>query len=353
LVFVSCALCAVVYAAGSKLFGPRAGFIAGLITALSPGAVLNSVTILSDTLHAFLLACAFLVLQDLLRSSPPGASLGCGLLLGLSALTRPVSLYTPLIVAPVLWWARRTIKPGLWVILGAFIAVAPWFLRNRAASGRLTFSTIAEHNLWYHNLSYARAKAQGIPVDEARRLYAREVQTSGLRNVVRRDLRRYWKHLVLVQAAGTVIFWVAPDGYQWSYFLGTSPKATFGHDRMWDAGLPSAVRRLLGSPGGIASAVQLGYNAVETILALIGLLVCIRSPDRRTAAVLATAWCLYYAVVTSVVSNGRYRLPAEIVMALFAGAAVDAGLRAVRSRTHRTNHVPHRREAEIAAGGPG
>ncbi|MGQ9525342.1 MAG: ArnT family glycosyltransferase [Armatimonadota bacterium] len=323
LVLVSTALCVVVYAAAYRAFGPRTAVIAGLVMALSPGAVLNAVAMLSDSLHGLLLAVAFLFLQELMCCASARTALWCGLLLGIAALTRPVSLYAPLVLAPALSFAQRSIKPALWLVAGALIVVAPWFGRNYVTVHELTFSTIAEHNLWYHNLSYARARAQGISVDEARRLYARDVQSSGIQKVAARDIKRYWKELLIVQTVGTAMFWVAPDGYQWSYLLNANPKAAFGHDRMWDAGPLSAVRRVLSSPGGLASAVQACYNAMEAVLALTGLLLCVRNANRRALAAASTLWCLYYAVVTSVVSNGRYRLPAEIVMAVFAGAALD------------------------------
>ncbi len=95
---LSCILCGLTYIFASRLFGHRTGVVAALIMAVSPGAVLSSCSLLPDTPHAVLILLAVLALHSSLDSAPWKAALS-GLILGIAALFKPVSLYLPIVLS--------------------------------------------------------------------------------------------------------------------------------------------------------------------------------------------------------------------------------------------------------------
>lgn len=147
----------------------RLGLLAAGMWALYlPGAQLSA-RLLADSLFAFLQVAGafffFLTTLSLQRGRRAwGFAAAAGLLLGLAALTRPTSLYFPLLLGLALagWWAwsRRRRVPSavrnarvVWafstLILVMALVVAPWFVRNYRAFGQVVMgSTLVGFNFF-------------------------------------------------------------------------------------------------------------------------------------------------------------------------------------------------------------
>jgi len=319
---LSCILCGLTYIFASRLFGHRTGVVAALIMAVSPGAVLSSCSLLPDTPHAVLILLAVLALHSSLDSAPWKAALS-GLILGIAALFKPVSLYLPIVLSGVLALAKTHARIWLVVTAVALVVTVPWYVRNYLSTGKWFFSSIGAYNLVFYNLAFAKAKATRSKVEAVRFAYMREaIAKSGLESIVYREIPLYWPILLKNQLAGAVIFWMAADRFQWGYFLTGRYVQSGAHDRLWDTGLAAAIRRILRSPGGSVAVFQVFFNILVAILGFVGMLSALRRPGSKVVAALCLSTCIYYALTAGPVGFGRYRLPAEPFLATFAAGVL-------------------------------
>ena len=139
---------------GARLGDARAGMAAAWLYALSPSAALWSLTIMSESLFAFLLMAALALWVFTLTGGAPIGGLFAGMLLAAAALVRPIGL--PLIIL----WAglgliarsssdRRgsnSLRTGL-LVAGALVLLAPWVIRNWIARTRNGLCTLPVHGI--------------------------------------------------------------------------------------------------------------------------------------------------------------------------------------------------------------
>ena len=135
--FLGVVTVAMVYEVGRRLFGFQVGLLAGLWVALFPNLIFHTATFLTETLFMFIVLAALLVLMaEDWRVRPPSLSrlVVFALLVGLSALVRPISLLL-LPMVPLVWllarfgWRRMLLDTGV-VFFVAAAVIAPWTIRN-------------------------------------------------------------------------------------------------------------------------------------------------------------------------------------------------------------------------------
>ena len=136
-VFLSVATVALVYYLGRRLFTPTVGLLAALWMALFPNLIFHTAAFLTETLFIFLVLAALAVLFSFRwQEERPGWArlLVFGVLLGLSALVRPISLLL-LPLLPIAWliagfgWQRALGYSGAVLVVTAAV-IAPWTIRN-------------------------------------------------------------------------------------------------------------------------------------------------------------------------------------------------------------------------------
>ncbi len=135
------ATCVLIWALGRRMWGPRAGFLAGLMLAVAPIMVAESKLATTDaTLALWLVGCQFCLRELALRPSRALAAV-FWVCLSLACLTKgPIGpLYLVVATALSWWWGwpalrvwRRLFPP--WGLLGLAIATLPWFLIVAIAS---------------------------------------------------------------------------------------------------------------------------------------------------------------------------------------------------------------------------
>jgi 4-amino-4-deoxy-L-arabinose transferase-like glycosyltransferase len=153
---------AAVYALGRRAFNPAVGRVAAAIFWLYPAFVLFDFLVLTETLYTLWLVL-FVLLAIILVQSGSGhrlTALLCGLVLGLSCLTRSVLWPLPLVICPMLLtmpdgtWARRLVLTALF-LAGFTTVIAPWAIRNTRVQGVLTIvDTMGGINLRMGNYEY-------------------------------------------------------------------------------------------------------------------------------------------------------------------------------------------------------
>jgi len=124
--------------------------MAGLIYAINPFAVYYSNMILSETLFTLLIAIMFYLLACFFDGQRYVHLAISGVVLGLSALCRPIALYVPLLILAGLLSVkipfRKKVLSCILFILCFFVVVTPWYLRNHKYYHRWTLSPIDELN---------------------------------------------------------------------------------------------------------------------------------------------------------------------------------------------------------------
>jgi 4-amino-4-deoxy-L-arabinose transferase-like glycosyltransferase len=119
-----------------RLAGPVAAIIGAVLFALYPNLIFHTGALLGETLYNFL----FLAFLALLLSRPWDAAftnvriLGCGVLLGLAVMVRPISLAVIPVVVLCWLWSRKdyrvTARFTVVLMIGVVACIVPWTVRN-------------------------------------------------------------------------------------------------------------------------------------------------------------------------------------------------------------------------------
>lgn len=153
------------------MFGDRAGLIGGLFYAVEPTLLWLSMSLLSETLFLFFLSAALWYLVHYLKEEDEHHRLVYlgwgGLMIGLSALTRAISLYLPIVLCMfLLTTGRRNLVHGIvrCLVFGGvfFIAIAPWIVRNMINTGTMAFSTASDNSLLILHVGRMESNRKGI-----------------------------------------------------------------------------------------------------------------------------------------------------------------------------------------------
>ncbi|MCU1371718.1 MAG: glycosyl transferase [Ilumatobacteraceae bacterium] len=119
-----------------RVAGSTAALVAAVVYALYPNLIFHTGALLGETLYNFL----FLAFLALLLSRPWDASFrtpriaGCGVVLGLAVMVRPISLAViPVVVLCWLWTRKDYRVIARWtgaLLLGVLVCIVPWTIRN-------------------------------------------------------------------------------------------------------------------------------------------------------------------------------------------------------------------------------
>jgi 4-amino-4-deoxy-L-arabinose transferase-like glycosyltransferase len=113
--------------------------LAAILTAISPHLVAMNIYLLTETLFCLALCGAAWAFTRLVHRPLLSWSLILGAILGLANLTRPSLLFFPFLLSIFILWqfkSRQRAKLALMVLIGFFIVMAPWHIRNLVALER-------------------------------------------------------------------------------------------------------------------------------------------------------------------------------------------------------------------------
>jgi 4-amino-4-deoxy-L-arabinose transferase-like glycosyltransferase len=133
----------------SRFFGYFAGLIAAFLYAIYIPFIYYTGLILSETTFFFFTFAALFMLSRFYCSNKKSELVFAGVLFGLSALTRPVSLPLPILAFFLFLFRKddseniprffRAIKTTLALLLVVFLTIVPWSIRNWIVEGEPVF----------------------------------------------------------------------------------------------------------------------------------------------------------------------------------------------------------------------
>ncbi len=328
-----------VFAATRELFGERAGLLAAAVVTLYPGLAIFDYLILSEALFATLVAAAaWAYVRMFSRSSLP-AALAAGVFTSLAALTRSVVYPLPVVMAAVALvagsaglWRRVALAIALFLAAGA--TLAPWAIRNSRLQGLpVLVDTMGGMNMRMGNYEFtpldrmwdavsergSRSWIVGLPEappgggdwnDGQKDRWARQ---EAIRFVVAHPGLTAWRDLVKFGD-----FW--------------------GLERDFVAGVEQGLFRPPRVVAVVGSAIIVAYPMVLALMILgLGRL----GRDNWPAAWVPVIMILFVcALHTLVFGHPRYRVPLTPLMAVYAGAAIDARAWHSRGGVWRSRVVP-------------
>ncbi|MFH2069138.1 MAG: glycosyltransferase family 39 protein [Candidatus Omnitrophota bacterium] len=189
--------CLFAFFIGKRVFGDKKpALLGGLLTAVSPSLVASTSYILTETLTAFLVTAAVLLLMKARAEKKKGGWLFSGVVLGLATLTRPVTILFPFfLLAGFLIFSQKKARDTFFVIifcLGMALPILPWTIRNAVVFKHfIPVSVGSGFNLWvgsylpwngdynWKNLSDSEELVKGLSQIEADRKFFAE----GVKNI--------------------------------------------------------------------------------------------------------------------------------------------------------------------------
>jgi 4-amino-4-deoxy-L-arabinose transferase-like glycosyltransferase len=144
---------ALAFGLGLITFGRTAAVIGGLAAAISGELLLWEHYMMTESLFTFLVTLATFLFVLGVRSQKAAAFIGCGLAIGLAALTRPHAQVLLLLGPLVLAWhyrgLRRIWRPTVLLASAMLIVIVPWMVRNYLTHGTFTIAGSLGQQLVY------------------------------------------------------------------------------------------------------------------------------------------------------------------------------------------------------------
>jgi tetratricopeptide (TPR) repeat protein len=316
--------CLLIYGLGRRTFGPAAGLGAGLLAATYWPWIYFDGELQDVSLSLFLNLGALSLLLRWRPGASPGWPLAAGVVLGLSAITRPTVLVVlPVAMVWLFWPARgmggaerpaRLVAVGL-LAVGTALAIGPVTWMNRvgggdrvliAAQGGVNFYIGNHRGSDGHSARFPGARADWWSLVEessrqAERARGRTLRPSEVSSHWYREGLRFW-----LQEPGAAIRLALRKA---GYLLGAPERANNKQIRFFIERYAPLL--LLPWPG---------YGLVLP-LALAGLL---WGRGGRAAALLGGMAALYGAAVVAFFVTARFRMPVAAVLCILAGGGLVA-----------------------------
>jgi len=332
---------ALVYGIGRSLLGrPGPALVAAAIVALHPADIAAPTAVLTETCFTLLVLLGLWSVADRERRGIGSASFG-GLMIGLSALVRPVSVFLGPAVALWMLVTDRRLKTLVLAVLMMALSLAPpltWMARNQAVGFGYRLSSIPYINTYFYGNAYMRITEAGgdwktdwpatvnTLMAELRQAQAERPDANvfdTMKDLGIQAIRE--KPALYASVLKESMIKLFTDHSMGGLYqqLGLTYTPTGLRDKLMAEGLSwSSVMDALKNPTGWLALVWVGWNGVLLVGMILGsIMLLIR---RRFAAFLLLGGVLFYfAFATQTTGLERFRLPilgiqALLVMSLFA-----------------------------------
>jgi 4-amino-4-deoxy-L-arabinose transferase-like glycosyltransferase len=293
---------------GRELASARAGLFTAAIVALWPSLVAADGSLMSESLYGLFVVAAVLLAVRHVRAPSVGGAVALGTAIGLAGLTRSEGLSLVLLLAlPAVLMARERRWPSLLaVVITTTVVISPWVIRNWSTFGRPLLSTnegtvVAGsncHSTYYgsqlggFDFACVKAAGVGIPTDNEARVAAH------LRDVGLDYAEGHAGRLAVV--------------------VGVRLAAA--------GGLYAPKRQFVVTGRNITTQKAATILYYPLVLLAIGGAAVLWRRRERVALLLLGPLVMVCLVIASTYGGVRLRHPADLLIALLAGVAIDAAL---------------------------
>ncbi len=345
-ILIDTTLVGLTFLLGTSLVSRRVGLVGSAIQAVTPVAVAASCRVLSDSVYAFVLTLAVLLMVRHFRFGRWRSLLAAAFVLGLSCYVRPVGLaMAAVFVAVLLFRPKRFRRAGVFASI-VLACIAPWVVRNAVTADYWGFSSFAGDSMYEFSAPKTLAAAEGIGEMEARdrmddRLWEsrwkEEMMTAGdwarsRRRIALRVILDHPDTYAWIHLKGVAAFWLpgATDVLEVAgVTVGQRGTLAVLHER----GLLAATRHYFGdSTWAWTLGIALG---LITLLTYLGVAVCV--VRRLRPGMSAAAWLVLLIAGVSLLLGGpastpRFRVPVAPLLSIAAAAGLIAIWQRLRKR---------------------
>ena len=340
-IFLNLISIVLLYKIGKELFSEKAGFIAAVLFSMDLHHIIFIYYILTETIYTtiFLLALFFFI--KAIKTNQLKFFLFTGILYGISALVRPISqFYIFCVFAFTLLYYLKTWKKGIRfsfiLLIGYFVAIAPWCARNYNEYGHFALSNIKGYNLLFWNASYYEAKRQHKTIEEINQSFVVELEKMGWK----KDANPFVKEKHDGELANKIIKANFAD-YLKTHLIGTVkihlslgtqsltevlhiPSKKFSEEEKYTNGIFTLMKKFFAQK--TVAEILLGLF-VAVFLAIIYFFACIGIWQMiKTKQTLIMLFLLgsagYFALISGIISYARYRLPSIPFYILLASVGI-------------------------------
>jgi len=299
--------CLLVYLLGKELFDEATGLIAAGWTTFSPAMSVFSVMILSETLFAVGLLASLLLMAKLTRTAPLGTarlvvlSVLAGVAIAIACYVRPSWLLAAPLFSSVfvVWMASKNrlgtgVVAGLLVVVGMFVALTPWTIRNYRVTGHAVMTTLWVGPSLYDGLHPGATGSSNMTFFDRDKLMQQMSEYEVDRHY-RREAWNFFAHNPMRAVELSAI-------KAWRYWKPWPNAAQFG------GVFPALLIALFFIPAVLLAAYGLWLNR-----------------NRFWACALTAGPILYFAAIHAVfIGSLRYRLPAEYPLYVLSAAGLHS-----------------------------
>ena len=330
------------YVLGVWLISESVGLWAAAFQAVSFVAALGSLLILSDSLFAFLMTTALLLLVRHLRRGTWWPVALAAVVTAAAAYVRPVGfIFVPIAVLVLLARRGRLANAGGFALVFA-VLVIPWCIRNYVVAGYAGFSSVGEHNLLYYEATGVTAKVRGVSTLEAREdldslfrqrraalnIPANSAEAARLQGRMGREIVLSHPGTWLVVHVKTSVNSLLPAGTGLLEILGITSGSHGTLSVLHTEGIWSAVKHYFSFGPGLAAVL---WIVPELVLLAVRYLAClayaVRQLWRQKLNWGAAGWLVVLTILAFVLVAGpaavpRFRAPVEPLVNLGAAAGL-------------------------------
>jgi 4-amino-4-deoxy-L-arabinose transferase-like glycosyltransferase len=323
---------ALVFLIAAELLTFGVGVIAGALAVVAPQFCWNSLMLLPDTLAVLPLLAAVWLLVRAREGRPVLKALGAGVLVGLSCWLRANALllapFMAFVAVPFLFARGARVRPGLALVAGALLAVAPLTIRNAVVYGHFIPVSLGGGQTLIEGIGdYDPAGRFGLPATDLElqrqeaEMYGRPEYATSLfgPDAIERDRARRARAFAVIRAHP--LWFACVMARRASSMLRLERVPLASNAVPVSEGRTRPLRLML------RAAQKLFITAVFLPLQLFGLAALVRARRWRVLAALLTVPLYYFCVQSALHTEYRYVLAIQYLLLAPAALALrEAGL---------------------------
>lgn len=316
------ATAAAVFALTRRMTGNvRPASFAAILVAIDLPTIAHANETLTETLFTSILLAVFALSWRI--GEGKGNGLAAGLLLGFSAVVRPISVafFVPLALY-FAWAGRRRVIPLF--VASALLLPSLWAVRNYRATGVATLSSISGDSWLFYKAAGALAIGQPGPFEPNRKRIAQELERLAAARI--EPGAPHARQASVRARLGREIVLARP--------LASAKLVARGTAMTMLGGGADALVTVSGISRGTAERVLLLYTGAMLLLSMIGVAVLLR--DHRKVGVLVLITLIYFVLVPAgAESYSRFRVPVVPMYAIASAAGAEFLMTWIRELRHR------------------